>query len=297
MPQVEQEGRARGSRVIRVGDREVITRGLKSNVWADAYYNAMTIGWVSFVAASAVFFCITNAIFAVLYMLGDQPISNVKPGDFLQYFFFSVETLATVGYGDLHPQSTFGHTVASVEMFVGLFLTALLTGLIFARFARPRARFIFAKLVTVSFHDGKPTLIVRVANARQNMISDATAKLWLVRTRANQEGIVYRAFEELALQRSENPVFVLSWSLFHVIDETSPLAGVSSDQLAIEDASLLLALTGHDESAAQQVYGRQTYPVDQLRWNHRYVDIIDTAPDGRTLIDYSRFHDVVEVAS
>ena len=268
------------SRHLLIGERRFATRGLRGGFWHDAHHHAMTVGWPVFVGVSGLLFCAVNAVFA-------------GPREPLPAFFFSIETFATVGYGDLHPQTTYGHAVASVEMFVGLFLSALLTGLIFARFSRPRARFVFADVVTVHGHEGRPTLVVRVANGRRSLIVNASAKLWLIRSRVSREGVSSRGFEELALQRAENPVFVLSWSLFHVIDDASPLAELSGADLLADGALLVLSLTGHDESASQQVLGRRTYAAEQVRWNHRYVDIIGTEPGGGTVVDYTRFHDVV----
>ena len=278
------------TRRLTIAGRTVTTRGLATSFWADFYNNAMMIGWGAFLGAAALVFVGINAVFAVLYAVGDQPIANDGGNNLALLFFFSIETLATVGYGDMHPQTTYGHSVASVEMFAGLFLSALLTGMIFARFSRPNARFVFADVVTVAPHEGCPTIIVRVANARGNMITNATAKLWMIRRRVNAEGVTYRGFEQLQLTKAENPIFALSWSLFHAIDTSSPLWGSTADELEREEASLLLALTGIDEVTAQQVQGRFDYPMANFRWNHRYADIVGRGPSGETQIDYTDFH-------
>ncbi len=285
-------GAGKRARQVQVGERRITTLGLRDGFWQDAYHRAMTVGWPAFVGVSGVVFCVVNAAFAGCYLLRAGAVAGVGPRDGLSAFFFSIETLATVGYGDMHPQTPYGHAVASVEMFAGLFLSALLTGLIFARFSRPRARFVFAQVVTIHDHEGRPTLVVRVANGRRSLIVNASAKLWLSRSRVSREGVTFRGFEELALQKAENPMFALSWSLFHVIDETSPLHGRSGADLEADGALLVLSLTGHDESAAQQVQGRQTYVAAHLRWNHRYVNIIGNEPDGGFVVDYRRFHDV-----
>jgi inward rectifier potassium channel len=278
------------ARTVSIAGRQVTTRGLERSFWADFYNNAMVIGWGAFLGYAALVFVGINAIFAVFYALGDAPIANDGGNSLPLLFFFSIETLATVGYGDMHPQTTYGHVLASVEMFGGLFLSALLTGLIFARFSRPRARFIFAEVVTVALHEGCPTIIVRVANGRRNMITNATAKLWVIRRRVNAEGVTYRGFEPLGLQKAENPVFALSWSLFHPLDEASPLFGLTAADLAASETSLLLALTGVDEATAQQVQGRRDYTIDTFRWNHRYADILGEGPSGEPVVDYTHFH-------
>jgi inward rectifier potassium channel len=211
----------------------------------------------------------------------------------LAYFYFSIETLATVGYGDMHPQSDYGHLVATTEIFTGMTFLAVMTGLIFARFSRPRARFVFANCAVVSSRSGRQTLMVRAANARHNAISRANARLWLVRIEHRTEGDQLRRFYELELDRSEHPMFVLSWTLFHVIDKNSPLHGATPDELADSDAMLVLNVSGLDDSSAQQLHARHVYSWRDIRWGHRYRDIAGVSSHGRYLLDYTKFHDVV----
>src|SRR5580700_5813870 len=158
------------ARVVRLGGREVIAEGLHLNFWADISHRCMTASWPAFIGGAAFVFTVFNAIFAVFYWIGDQPISNVPSGAYIDYLYFSIETLSTAGYGDMHPQTHYGHFVATVELFTGIFSMSLMTGLIFARFSRPNARLLFAKSPVISNHDGKPTLMVRFANERHNII-------------------------------------------------------------------------------------------------------------------------------
>ena len=153
---------------------------------------------------------------------------------------FSIETLATVGYGDMHPQTNYGHLIATVEIFTGMSFLAVMTGLIFARFSRPRARFVFANTAVITRHEGRQALMIRTANARHDVISRANARLWLIRAQRINEGDQLRRFYELALDRSEHPMFVLSWMLFHIIDKESPLHGVTAPDLEESDALLVL---------------------------------------------------------
>ena len=141
----------------------------------------MTASWPAFIGGAALVFLVFNAIFASLYWIGDQPIANVRGGAYVDYLYFSIETLSTAGYGDMHPQTHYGHFIATVELFTGIFSMSLMTGLIFARFSRPNARLLFADNPVISTHEGKPTLMVRLANERHNIIGNATAKLWLLR--------------------------------------------------------------------------------------------------------------------
>ena len=268
------------------------TRGLVDGFWTDLYHRSMTVYWPVFFGSAALIFIVLNAVFAFLFWLGDNPIANVSDDLPLSLFYFSIETLATVGYGDMHPQTNYGHLVATVEIFTGMSFLAVMTGLIFARFSRPRARFLFAEHPVVSRHQRKPTLMIRVANARHNSISEATARLWLFRLETTAEGHQLRRYHELKLERDEHPMFMLSWTLFHSIDESSPLHGMTEDDLNAADAALALNVSGIDDSSAQHLHARRLYSHRDILWWHRYRDITSLSAQGRLLIDYSKFHDV-----
>jgi inward rectifier potassium channel len=281
-------------RVVRFGSREIITEGLHLNFWADLSHRCMTASWPSFIAGAAAVFLIFNAVFACLYWIGDQPISKVTAGDYIDYFYFSIETLSTAGYGDMHPQTHYGHFVAAIELFTGIFSMSLMTGLIFARFSRPSARLLFANSPVISSHDGAPTLMIRLANERQNIIGNATARLWLFKNVITSEGHPFRRFHELPLLRCESPALALSWTLHHVVDENSPLFGLRSEDLEAADVSLVVVVSGYDVVAAQTVHARKPYEHADIRFGHRYVDVLSISDDGRVRIDYSRFHDTFE---
>ena len=185
--------------------------------------------------------------------------------------------------------------IVGTEVFTGLFFTATMLGLIFARMSRPRARLLFARVLTVGPHEGQPTLSVRVANARLNIMSSANARLWVLLSETTAEGTRFRRFVELPLLRSENPTFALSWTMLHRIDGSSPLYGRTADELIQDDALLVVNITGHDESSGQAVQARETYLASDVRFDHRYMDILSTSDDGQTLLDYSRFHDIEPV--
>jgi inward rectifier potassium channel len=287
---------ARG-RVVRIGGREIITEGLRLNFWTDISHRCMTASWPAFIAGAAAVFLLFNAGFGLLYWLGNvlfanQPISNVPNGDYIDYVYFSIETLSTAGYGDMHPQTHYGHFVATVELFTGIFSMSLMTGLIFARFSRPRARLLFAQHPVVSNHEGQPTLMIRLANERQDLIGNASAKLWMFKNVVTEEGKPFRRYYELPLLRNEMPILALSWTIHHVIDETSPLSGMTSEELAAANVSLAVVVTGYDVVAAQTVHARQSYDHPDIRIGHRYADILDVSDgDGRIRIDYRGFHD------
>jgi inward rectifier potassium channel len=286
----EQKSKAR---IVHLGSREILAEGLNLSFWADISHRCMTASWPSFIAGAAAVFVIFNAIFASLYWIGDNPVANVPGGAYIDYLYFSIETLSTAGYGDMHPQTHYGHFIAAVELFTGIFSMSLMTGLIFARFSRPSARLLFADNPVISHHEGKQTLMVRFANERHNIIGNATAKLWLLKNVVSQEGRSFRRFYELPLLRSEHPALALSWTLYHEIDGASPLHGQTADDLETAGATLVVVVSGYDVVAAQSVHGRKSYDHPEILFGHRYADILSEMDDGRLRIDYGKFHDTV----
>jgi inward rectifier potassium channel len=284
--------RARGSREMRLDDRVIITHGMPTPLWQDFYHRALEVRWPMFFVSLGVLFLLLNTVFASLYMLGRASIANQFPAGFGGAFFFSVETLATVGYGDMHPQTVYAHWIATLEIFVGMSSIALATGLIFARFSRPHAKIIFARYAIVRPLEGRMTLVVRAANARQNVIAEARAKLRIMRLETTVEGYTLRKLYDLTLVRDQHPVFKLGWSMMHVIDENSPLFGETAETLKGSDASLLLTLEGVDESTSQTMQARHLWSCEQIMWQYKFVDIM-REEDGVSHIDYSHFDEVV----
>ena len=278
--------------VIRLGDRTMIARGLEHSVWSDLSHLSLTASWPAFIASAAGVFLVFNAIFAVLYWLGDHPVANVSSDAFLSYLYFSIETLSTAGYGDMHPQTNYGHVVATVELFTGIFSMSLMTGLIFARFSRPRARMIFARHPLIANHDDKLSLMIRFANARHNAITNATARLWMLNDIMTAEGGGFRRFVELPLKSGESPMFALSWTIFHIIDAASPLAGMGPEDLQRGTVNFALLVTGYDESSGQMLRARKLYDYTDVRFKHRYVDLFVEDDSGLTVMDYGRLHDI-----
>ena len=183
------------ARVVRFGDREIIAEGLRLNFWADISHRCMTASWPAFISGAALVFVAFNAVFALLYWLGDQPVSNVPGGAYIDYLYFSIETLSTAGYGDMHPQTHYGHFIATVELFTGIFSMSLMTGLIFARFARPNARLLFAENPVVSNYEGKPTLMVRFVNERHNIIGNANVTSSAKKAKPSEDSMSCRCCE------------------------------------------------------------------------------------------------------
>jgi inward rectifier potassium channel len=281
------------SRVVRFGDREIITEGLDLSFWADISHRSMTASWPSFIAGAVLVFVVFNAGFGLLYWIGDQPISNVARNDYLDYLYFSIETLSTAGYGDMHPQTHYGHFIAAVELFTGIFSMSLMTGMIFSRFSRPRARLLFVNNPVIATQDGERTLMVRVANERHNVIGNATARLWVLKNTISKEGQPIRRFSELTLLKNEHPALALSWTLYHTLDETSLLHNLDAEGMEAVGIALAVVVSGYDVVAAQTIHARKTYDHTDIRFGQRYVDILENLDDGRIRIDYGKFHDTV----
>jgi inward rectifier potassium channel len=291
----QRKSASRTQRVALTG-REVITHGLARQRVNDLYHYCMTVSWPQLFATLAALFVLFNLCFAILYWLAPGSIANANPPNYWGYFFFSAETLATVGYGDMHPQTVYGHVIASVEIFTGIVSLALVTGVMFARFSRPRARFLFARRAVILPVDGRSTLMFRAANARQNIVMEASAQLRLIRDAVTPEGLRIRRVQDLALIRSHHPIFVLGWNIMHPIDASSPLAGESTESLASARALLILTLSGTDETTGQVLMARAEYTGEALYWDHRFVDILETDARGIEHMDYTRFHDVQPLA-
>ena len=278
------------ARVRKLGDRHIIAEGLESNLWKDIYFNAMTASWPAFIAALAVAFVAVNFVFATLYALGAGAVANARQGSLLDLFFFSVETITTLGYGEMYPQTTYGHLVSATESFTGLVLLAVMTGLVFARISRPRARLLFARYPVVAPHNGVPTLSFRLANARSNFISEATAKLWMIGATVTEEGRRYVGFQPMRLVKSENPTLALSWVLFHPIDADSPLFGMEKQTLLASEINFVVSISGFDETSSQTVHARAAFAAQDVRFGHEFVDVIWVDERGLRHIDYAKIN-------
>src|SRR5580692_4652382 len=284
-------------RRIKLGEREILTEGLAREVWHDLFHHFMTVSWPRLFGTLAAFFLAFDVLFGFVYHLVPGCIANLNPPGFAGAFFFSVETLATVGYGDMHPQTLYGHVVAMIEIFIGLMSLALITGIMFARFSRPRARFLFTNNVVVRPIDGKLTLVIRAANLRQNVVQDASAQLRMLREETTRENFRIRRVIDLPLLRSQHPMFVLGWTIMHVIDESSPLVSETAESLKNSGASFILSVSGTDETTGQQLMSRVEYSHADIRWNAAFRDFLEESEDGTLRLDYGKFHDVEPLAN
>lgn len=260
--------------------------------WHDAYHLLLTVSWPRLLALGAVTYLGTNAMFALAYLGCRDCIAHMRPGSFADAFYFSVQTLSTIGYGNLYPRTTYANAVVTVEAFAGMLWFAIAAGLVFARFSRPTARVLFSRVAVVAPFHGVPTLMFRAANQRHNQILTAQIEMTLVRNEVSPEGHVMRRMLDLPLIRARTPIFGLTWTGMHAIDASSPLHGATADSLVSQQAEIVVMFTGIDETFSQRVHARHSYLPEEIMWNHRLVDILSRTDSGEAVIDYSRFHDV-----
>lgn len=281
---------------VRRGEVEIRKSGRPWRSWLDPYHLILTLPWGRFFALVACFFVAVNLLFALAYWLAPGSVAHAHPGFFPDMLFFSMETLVTVGYGEMYPASLAGHLISSLEMLAGMMTYAVITGLVFARFSKPTARVLFSdKLVTRTF-GGHRVLMARIANERHNRMVEPTANMGLVRLEQTPEGDPYYRIHDLALERRRNPVFALTWTLVHRIDEASPLNGWDKEALEAAHSRITVSVFGHDETIAASVYALKEYVPAQMFFDHRFVDIISVDGEGTRIIDLTHFHDVVPCA-
>jgi len=270
---------------------DVIRLGLPLSPLTDLYYHLMNGSWWLIFGILGAMYMLANLGFACLYMLQVDGIHAARSGSFVDAFSFSVQTLSTIGYGTLSPATGTVHALVTAEAMVGLLGTAIATGLIFAKFARPRAKVLFSKSMVMHWRNGLPVLAFRVGNARGNEIIEASLRVSALIPEVSHEGERMRRLIDLPLLRSTTPMFALTWSVIHEIGEESPLRGLDEEALARGQVRFIISMTGIDGTLSQMVHARHIYDHDDIRWWHRFVDIVDNAEDGRLRIDYQYFHD------
>ncbi len=280
----------------RMGNQRVPYIGLPRNGWRDAYHVLLTMPTIAFIAVLALTFLAVNSIFALLYMIDEGGITNARPGSFEDAFFFSVQTLGTLGYGVMAPKSLAANLVATLETFVGLFNLAIATGLLFARISRPTARIMFTKKAVVTPFDGVPTLMFRAANQRRNLVIESEVSVTMIHDVTTREGGLLRRFDELAVLRSRSPLFFLTWQVMHAIDENSPLYGETMQSLIAKRAEILVVMKGLDETFVSTIHARTSYTPDEIVWGAKMADIFTVDDQGRRAIDFRLFHEVEPTA-
>ena len=254
------------------------------------YHWLLSISWLRFFALVALVYFSFNFLFALAYWLDPEGIANARPDSFLDVFSFSVQTMATIGYGAMYPDSLYVHLLVAIEVFVGILFVAMATSLLFARFSRPSARVLFSRVAVVSRYNGMPTFMFRAANQRLHTIVEAQIRASILQPETSEEGYFMRRLHDLKLLRSQTPIFSLSMLVMHPIDAESPLHGETLETLMESGAQIIVMLTGIDENISQTVHASHVYYPHDIVWNARFVDVISTDDNGDRHVDYRRFH-------
>lgn len=258
----------------------------------DLYPFLLTLTWTQFFGLFALVFFLVNLVFAGIYSLFPHCVDN--SAGFIDNFFFSVETLATIGYGEMTPHGMVAHVIVTTEALVGIAATAMMTGLIFARFARPTSKVLFTNSMVIGPWNGKPHLMFRMANRRRNQMSEAQVSCAVLLKEVTAEGHVLRKPTELPLVRARNPMFALTWTAMHPIDEKSPFYGPDAlKRLADINADVFVTLTGFDETLMQTITARWRYRLEDIIPNAHFEDVLTVGDDGDRLLDYDKFHGIV----
>ncbi|MGZ3419914.1 MAG: ion channel [Polyangiales bacterium] len=287
----EKNVRFRGTRSTLPKIRAV---GQARSWYDDIYHWILTRTWPQFFGFVGLVFLAINTLFACLYLLQPGSIANARPGSFEDMFFFSVQTLATIGYGGMMPATRYGHVIVTFEALTGIVSVALMTGITFAKFSRPVARILFSEKMVIAPRDGVPHLMFRMANWRHNQVVEAQLRLILLVSETTREGDTLRRPEEVPLVRDKNPMFALTWVAMHKIDESSPFFGPGAlERLRGLRAEMFLSITGYDETIMQSIHARCTYQLDDIVPNARFADIISLKNDGTRELDYTKFQEIV----
>lgn len=277
----------------RADPRDVVRVGGESRRFDDLYHYLLGAPWGRVLGVVAAFYLGINATFATLYVLGGDCIAGARPGSFVDAFFFSVQTFSTIGYGVMAPKNAYASVLVTLEALVGLLGVAMATGLMFSKLSRPTSRVLFSDRMVIAPRGGVPCLMVRMANWRGNDIIEAALRISVLKAEITPEGERFRRFHDLKLLRGQTPLFTISWVAFHPIDDESPLKGETAESIRDGNMRFIVTLTGLDATYAQTIHARKFYEHDHIVWGARFADVMSNTPDGRLMIDFSKFHDVV----
>ena len=282
------------------GTFNVVRRGRGFFASTSPYHALLTMSWRGYFGLVIAAYLVVNTFFAAAYTLcgpGALEIAGPRMATFAEAYFFSVQTLATIGYGRIAPVGMAANLLVTLESLVGLLGLALATGLLFARFSRPIADIVFSRDAIVAPYRGIRAFEFRIANRRNNQVLELAAQVLFSRLEPGGSKRV-RRFYDLSLERHKVVFFPLSWTVVHPIDKASPLYGLTPKDLHEADAEILILLTGIDEAFAQTVLARSSYKPDEIVWNAKFVDVFQRRRNGGSLaIDVGKIHSIERLSS
>ena len=271
--------------------------GLNRKRFGDVYHWLMTLSWPRFLLWWMALYFGANLLFGFLYWLQPGGVAQARPHVFSDAFFFSVQTLGSIGYGQMWPRSLYAHSLVTAEAFTSLALAAIGTGLIFARVSRPTARVMFSRHAVVITREDQPTLMFRAGNVRMNQILEADVSVSLAQRLFTREGVEFRTFITLNTGRSHAPLCGRPCPVMPHIHETTPLNGPAQASLEACEAELVIVMSGVDDTFAQRIHVRHSYLPHEIVWDRRMADIFLRDEKGARYLDYTRFHDLADLAT
>lgn len=274
----------------RSGEIEVVRVGHDSLLLRDLYVSLLSMPWALLVFLIASFYLLSNLVFAIAYYFHIDGLDHAN--NFADVFFFSVQTMATIGYSRISPVSVLVNCITTAEALWGFIYFAFVTGLMYSKFSRPTAHVLFSNVAVISAFEGKPHLKIRMANKRNNRIADATARLILLRHTTTRDGFASRRFFDLKLVRDHIPLLRLTWTLMHPIDEESPFYGLTDRQLKESADEIFVTITGIDETLADTIHARHSYFADEIIHDVFFEDVVRRNKKNSVEVNYSAFHNL-----
>lgn len=294
-------GRSRQRFLNPDGSFNVQRTGLPWLTSLSIYHSVLTMSWSTFLLIVLLLYFVSNVFFGALYAsIGSDALvdtsSTPMANTFMRAFFFSVQTFATIGYGTIHPVGLIPNLLVTIESYYSLLANALITGVVFARFARPTAKFIFSEVAVIAPYRGISGLMFRMVNGRSSQLIEVEAKVMFARF-CDEDGRSVRKFDVLELERRKVAFFPLAWTVVHPIDENSPLYGWTAADLDRTDAEILILMSATDETFAQIVHSRTSYKPDEIRVGYKFGDLYNEMQDGEPIsINIRRLSSVEKAA-
>jgi inward rectifier potassium channel len=268
------------------------TEGLRREVFSDLYHHFLRKSWWQFLIIILSLFISVNLIFTFFYFECDG-IQNAH--NKLDYFFFSVQTLSTIGYGFMYPTNLCSHVLIVTQSFLGLLFLSFLTGLVFAKFSLPRAKILFTKNALVCYEKDDLTFKFRMTNKRANQIVDARIKGVMLKLEKMADGSLFRRIHDMKLVRNEIPMFSLSFTVQHIIEENSPFYQETHESLVQKEALVIITITGLDETMSQMVSTRHSYNFDEIIWGAQFKDVLLRDENGELYFNFHNFDEIINM--